>query len=790
MKTVFLKRSVRDLKKNWTRYAALGLLIVFSVFMVLSLMGAALTIIHQTRKMDEALRCEDGEFSTFVPLTDREKKKLTDRGITLEEMFFLDFSCEDESVLRLFQQRKQLNLISLKEGRKAQTPEEVVLERRYAEVHQLTIGSRIKIGGKEFIVSGIGSVPDYNLPQKNLGDTSADSQSFGLAFVTEEAYEQRKEAKTAIKSEEYFYAYRRNGRMTHKEIKELLKENHFSANEVEDRYFKEYYDRLTGGNGAIGEMILSLVAKDKMEESTQNLMMLLEAEDNIRIDSAADDVQINFTASIFVGILLIVLFSYVISVFVVHTIEEESSVIGALYSMGIKRRELMGHYVLVPVLITAVSGVIGFCLSLTEIGIRSQMQDSYRYFSMPDMVPEVSALMLIYGLLLPPIIAAGVNCLVIYKRLNRTPLSLLKHEQKHSRGGAVRLKQMKFLKMYQLRQLLREKRTGLTVVFGMFLSLLVAMLAINIYVYCNKTKTYTVSDTKYEYMYTYKYPEQKVPEGGYPAVVKSMKKSFQEYTFDVTLVGITKDNPFFDTANLSDSKQNVCVGSSFANKYQLSVGDEFTLRTEDGEMAYAFTVDRIIDYSASLFVFMDIDACRSLFREEEDYFNAVFSDRELDIAGGRLYSVTTKEDIKKAADIFIDQMLPMIIMMSAAAAVIFVVVMYLMMKMMLDKASFQVSLFKVFGFRSREIRCMVLDGNFYIVTLGALLSIPLCKGILNYVYPNFLVANIAISFDQSFPWYLYAGIYVSILMLYFLINHILVRRIQKVTLAEVLKNRE
>ena len=76
-----------------------------------------------------------------------------------------------------------------------------------------------------------------------------------------------------------------------------------------------------------------------------NLLVFINSKDNPRIDSAADDVQINYSASIIFGILLIVLFAYVISVFIVHTIDQDSSVIGALYSMGLKRRTLTLSYV-------------------------------------------------------------------------------------------------------------------------------------------------------------------------------------------------------------------------------------------------------------------------------------------------------------------------------------------------------------------------------------------------------------------------------------------------------------
>lgn len=216
----------------------------------------------------------------------------------------------------------------------------------------------------------------------------------------------------------------------------------------------------------------------------------------------------------------------------------------------------------------------------------------------------------------------------------------------------------------------------------------------------------------------------------------------------------------------------------------------FTLNDTDNDRLYAFRVEKIIDYAASLMVFMDIDHCRDLFGEDDDYYNVVFSDRDLGIEGGRLYSVNSKDDIKKAAGIFVDQMRSMILIMSIASAVIFVVVLYLMLKMMLDRSTFNISLVKIFGFRSREVRQMYLDGNFYIVAIGALISIPLCKTIMDYIYPRYLVSNVGVGIKPDYPMSFYVIIFVVIMLLYLFINKILVVRIRKIDPSVVLKNRE
>lgn len=1019
---ILFKRALRDLKSGFARYIALSLLIVFSLFIVISLMGAADTIIDSTVISDRELNCEDGEFSVFVPLRDEELKKITDRGVSVEKMFYVDYALNGDQVLRAFKVRENINKISLINGMLPSNDSEAVIERRYSEVNGIYTGDKITIGNKVFTVTGIGATPDYNTVIKKLTDTVVDSRYFGLIFVTSEAYDELYDSGCSIASEEYYYAYVLNGAMSESELKAILEDNTFDVEDVDDEYFKEYWDRMTerkdellegidelkdgaadladgadelnsgikefhegmtdlhdsvpdltdgvetlddgaasletgvkeytsavdqiesgaselsegaaalasgtsdlntgaeqygagvnelagtvevmsqseapyisevaGGlvapakalaagfvqiqtgingvntgasslsNGAYqlyqgiktlnsnsealtsgaaelhsgttalkegvadfsdgidklyngskdikdgsaelakGARELANGVKDFSEEANDlidevfnidlsNLRMFIGKADNPRIDSAADDVQINYSASIIFGILLVVLFAYVISVFIVHTIDRESSVIGALYSMGVKRRTLTLSYVAVPVIVTFVSGLIGTLIAIyTPAGIPAQMADSLGYFSMPKMDIIVKPFILIYGLVIPPVTAFIVNVLVVRNRLIRTPLSLLHNEQKAVSGKELKIKGLKFIPMFRLRQIIREIRAGLTVIFGLFMSLLVALLALNTSVYCTNVKNSYIDLTKYEYMYNYKYPTEDVPVGGYEAVAEGFKKEIYGYTFDVTVLGISKDNPFFDVGTLPDNDSDVVISSSVANKYNLSVGEIFTLSDDKDERLYAFRIAGICDYTASMFVFMDIERCRDLFNEDDDYFNVVFSDHALDIDSGRLYSTVSKEEIARSSGIYVEMMGPMVTTMSVASAVIFLVVMYLMVKMMIDRSAFNISLVKVFGFRNREVRKMYLDGNFYIVAIGALISIPLCKMIMDYIYPRYLVSNVGVGVTADFPPELYAAIFAVVIVLYLAINLVLTGRIRKIKPAEVLKNRE
>ena len=67
----------------------------------------------------------------------------------------------------------------------------------------------------------------------------------------------------------------------------------------------------------------------------------------------------------------------------VHGIEQESSVIGALYALGVTAGDLVLHYITLPVVVSAVSSVIGGLIGFSKWGIGLQMQDCFGYFSLP-----------------------------------------------------------------------------------------------------------------------------------------------------------------------------------------------------------------------------------------------------------------------------------------------------------------------------------------------------------------------------------------------------------------------
>ena len=910
MQRVLRKRVIRDLKTNFFRYLALGLMIAMGIFLVVTIVGSGETLTRGTEDMAEETNLEDGEFEVFVPLSDKDKDEIKALGVELEDHFFYDLQLDnmDKCTLRIFKVRNKIDKIHYIDGKEPADKKEVVLEKRFSEEHDLKVGDSIEMAGVTYKISGIGVVSDYDGPQKEISDTSCNSKMFGLVFLTEEAYADFKASGKAQKSEDYLYAYKLDEGTTDKDLKDYLKDLKIDSSEVDDELFQEYWER-TGGieedlrdavkelrdatndvrdgvkelsdnnddiNEATGEIFdayleqtssslqssgydielteenykreldkiiedsdsafmryaledaekqlsdlqeykdglhdytdgvdelfdglddmsdgvgdLDDAVDDALEEfdfELSNLTMFLKQEDNPRIFATKNDKLVDIEVGIIAGVIIFILLAYVISVFVVHSIESESSIIGTLYSMGVTKNDLLTHYITLPVVVTFLAGLIGALVAATGIMAPMIAESSYSYFSIAEFTFHVPMYLWIYSVAVPPIIAVIVNVLVIRSKLNRTALSLIRNEVKQKGMKKINLKGMDFVSAFRIRQMLREMRSTLAVVFGMFLSVLIFMIGVNCYILCTNIAKDYENDTKYEYMYTLKYPEEVPPEDAEPAYAYTCKKNTKGYNFDVMILGIDDNNPYFDV-DPGDSKVDVVVSNAFAEKFDLNEGEEFVVTDEDKELKYAFKVKEITQYSTSFFIFMDIDVMRDMMGESSDYYNVLFSDKKLDIDPGRLYSTTSKEDIVKGASVFTSLMMPMIYVLSIASAAILLVVMYLMMKVMIDRSAYNISLIKVFGYKRKEVRKLYLDGNFYTIALGAMVCLPLSKVLMNKMFP-YMIPNVSCGMNIGAPFIFYVVTYIVIIALYFVINTMLVRRLNKFTPAEVLKNRE
>ena len=84
---------------------------------------------------------------------------------------------------------------------------------------------------------------------------------------------------------------------------------------------------------------------------TAQVSSYLEHDDNPRIVTVIDDQTVTVQVAYIAGFVALVLIAYVLSVLTADNIRRQSPVIGTFYALGITRRELIAHYMLLPVIL-------------------------------------------------------------------------------------------------------------------------------------------------------------------------------------------------------------------------------------------------------------------------------------------------------------------------------------------------------------------------------------------------------------------------------------------------------
>lgn len=225
MNKVLSKRIPREFRSNLPKYIALLLLIVLCMYLVTAMVASSETIIIRTDEHNTANHVEDGQFTTFLPLTDEQEKDITDKGVTLERMYSLDIKAEDGSTLRVMKNRRNIDLVELISGEYPSKDNEAAVERRYAEEHSLDGGSKLTVGGTEYTVCGIGASPDYDAPYQNMSDMAVSSKNFGIIFVTDSEYERVSDSSKSAQT--FTYGYLLGNDMTDDKLKELIEDFDF-----------------------------------------------------------------------------------------------------------------------------------------------------------------------------------------------------------------------------------------------------------------------------------------------------------------------------------------------------------------------------------------------------------------------------------------------------------------------------------------------------------------------------------------------------------------------------------
>lgn len=750
MKNPLNKRVFRELKENAGKYAG-----IFAIIACIILVGSAFMVTFRSadyslKKQEDECMTEDGSFDLKEKLPEKVLSYFEENNILIEDNFYVsDNNFKDRAKVYIYNERKQLNLYQLFEGAKPKQTDEVIMDRLFAENHDIKVGDKVLLCGKEFTVSGLVAFADYTSLFKSNQDLVMDVQGFGVAMVNGDAFIEFPEYQVV-----HHYSYR------------------FLDRDLSDKE----------------KLIIAEDIQRKLIENGATIQGFLTADRNQCISFLKNDVgKDGPMMEVFIYIMLAII-AFVFAVLTGNSIEREATVIGTLRALGYTRGEMIWHYLRPTLFVTVVAAFVGNVLGYTVM-LKPFLNMYYSSYSMPPIDVRFSLRAFAITTIAPLLIMVVINVALLYNKLVLSPLKFLRKDlKKGKQKKVVKLPDISFINRFRIRVILQNKICYLILFVGVFLSGLLLMFGVGIGPLLDNYVDNIDKTLPYEYQYILKAPVE--APGGEKLKIYTANIYSRHYKKDVeiTLMGIEDNSEFFDLAS-SHSVSEAVVTSSMAKKLRLETGDEFTLKDSYLDKEYTLKVIDICDYDSTLGIFMNRATLNELLGAGAEDFNCLISNEKLDIDEAYIAKYLTRSDILGASDQLMDMFDTVIDVFNVSSIIIYMILMYILTKTVIEKNALFISYMKVFGYNSKEAGSLYLNATTITVIFSVLVCIP-----LQYLCFGAMMDYITGMIEGYVPFYLPMGVMVFVALVgigtYFVINFFHIKKVKKIPMSQALKNRE
>lgn len=788
MKNPLNKRLPREFRKDFGKYLVIFLLLVITIGFVSGFLVADGSMIKAYNEGVDKYNTENGHFRTSEKMNDAQIQSIEENGIRIYDNFYLEQDLTNDSTMRIFESRDQVNLACLMEGEFPKAANEIAIDRMYADNNKISIGDTLKSGTQSWKVTGFIALPDYSCLFQNNNDSMFDSVKFGIGVVTSEAFESLDSPLV-----KYCYAWKYNDEpTTEKEEKE-----------VSDDLMK-----------AINKEV-------SLEEFVPRYL-------NQAITFTRDDMGSDRAMMIVFLYIVIAIMAFVFGITISNTIAKESNVIGTLLASGYTRNELIHHYMAMPILVTLIGALIGNILGYTIMkDICAGMY--YGSYSLPTYVTVWNAEAFLLTTIIPILLMLLVNYTVLHRKLSLSPLKFLRRDlkrrqQKHTLSLSKRIP---FFSRFRLRVIFQNISNYLLLFLGILFANLLLMFGLLFPAVLDHYQTVLQDNLLCNYQYILQIPinamdeEHKLEslvnmlyfqhevETDNPDAEKfsaySLKTTDKEYKEEEILLYGLADNSrylpidFQETVSDKDvSKKEdasdatpAYISSAYADKYLLDIGDEITLKEAYEDDTYTFYVEGIYDYEGGLTVFLPQEQLNKLFDLGSDYFSGYLSDSKItDIDQKYIGSVIDLDSLSKISRQLNVSMGSMMYLLDGFSIVLFMILIYLLSKIIIEKNAQSISMTKILGYSDREISSLYLLSTTIMVVIFLLLSFPIETVLMKALFRGIMISSIS----GWIPLYIDPVLYVKMFLLgfgtYLLVALIEYRRIKKVPMDQALKNIE
>ena len=771
MKSPLRKRIPRELKGEFGKYLVVFLLMVLTIGFVSGFLVADGSMLKAYDESFDKYNIENGNFRTAKKVYRSQWKDIEAAGVKLYENYYIEEALDNGSTMRFFKNREKVNKVCLMKGEMPSGQGEIAIDRMYADNNSLQVGDTLIRGKKSWKITGLVALSDYSALFQNNNDSMFDSVKFGVGIVTPEEFETLDQEKL-----QYNYAWIYN-----QQPKDEKEEKKVSEDLMED----------------IGNVVT-------LEAFVPRYL-------NQAIIFTGDDMGGDKAMVVMLLYIVIVIMAFVFGITISNTIRKEAGVIGTLRASGYTRRELIFHYMTLPVLVTLAGALIGNILGYTVFkGVCAGMY--YGSYSLPTYVTVWNAEAFLLTTVVPIIIMILINYAVLRYRLQLSPLKFLRRDfsGKKQKRAVYLSPKIGIFSRFRLRVIFQNVSNYLVLFVGVIFANLLLFFGMLLPSALDHYQLEIQGNMLAKYQYMLSVPASVSSGNKLDGMLSLLEyymdtrtdnkdaEKFSAYSLntmpgkykseEIAFYGVEPDSRYIQ-ADLSGD--GVYISSAYADKFQIKEGDTITLKEKYEKDEYSFKVDGIYDYAASLCVFMERDKLNEAFDLGDDYFGGYFSDTEIkDIPSKYIGSVIDLEALTKISRQLDVSMGDMMGMMYGFSVIIFLVVIYLLSKVIIEKNAQSISMTKILGYTNGEISRLYILSTSLVVVFCLLLSLPVERQIMEVLFREMMLSSISGWITMWGDSMIYVKMTAIGIAAYAVVAVLEFRRIRQVPMDEALKNVE
>ena len=826
MKNPLNKRIFRELRSNIGRYGSIFIVMLMTISFISSFYISQNSVKISYEDSHIKGKIEDGYIEFDRELSRNEEKIFEDNHVKAYKNYYLSINYKNGKLIRLYSNREHVNIPAIHRGRSANKDGEVVLNYNYIKENKLSLGDKLYlpayVNGKKPAIDGlkiVGSVafPDYSCLLRRPGDILMDNKDFAVASVNKKTFDDLVKDGYGIN---YIYSYRLEHSSENRKVQSDKLEDLVDA--FVDKGLVPINAQNKYRNSRISYVMDDMGGDVPMMTSLMVIVLLVMAfifavlvQNTIEDEASVIGSLLSFgysKASLIWHYIKLPLYVTVFAVLVgnllayTHMKNVYLGLYTGTFSLFPVRVELDAYAFLLTSLIP-----ISLILLINFVSIYRKLRLSPLRFLRRELsssrqkkairLPQVaflsrfrmrvflknkaSYLILCIGLLLGNILliyGLSINILIdgymddIEKSMPSSYQTILKGPLEKEVEARLKESIVKRDKGIFDKPTYDQQDKYLSDAMS------VDKDKVNLFtMYGVKMRDKTFDQDIKVNIYASNLDGAFIKEGLTRASGLSSKEG-----------GGDKNDKASDDKDASKQKSrlyDVYLSDGLMNRFKINMGDQISMKDENRDVDYRLRVVGHTDlFATSMAIIMDRKDCNKMVGMKEYYYNGIFTDKKLKVEDKELATIINSSDMKKIAGQFMVNFKNLMPMIMSVALVIYLVVMYVLTKTIVDKYKESISYLRIFGYYDKEIEKVFIRVSTIAVAVFLVILIPLEKYLVRslvilafYKFDGYV--------DPHIPAYVYLSTVICGMMVYLINRWILVRRIKKINMSEVLKDR-